>query len=42
MLILIVLAAGMSERFGRNKLLEKVDNKTIIRKVVEELSLIHI
>lgn len=36
MLILIVLAAGMSERFGRNKLLEKVDNKTIIRKIVEE------
>jgi len=36
MIILVVLAAGMSKRYGRNKLLERVNDKTIIRKVVEE------
>jgi len=36
MIALIVLAAGKSERYGRNKLLEKINDKTIVRKVVEE------
>jgi len=36
MIVLVVLAAGMSKRYGRNKLLERVNDKTIIRKVVEE------
>ncbi|OYT56461.1 MAG: nucleotidyl transferase [Desulfurococcales archaeon ex4484_217_2] len=36
MIALVVLAAGKSERYGRNKLLEKIGDKTIIRKVVEE------
>jgi len=36
MIVLVVLAAGMSKRYGRNKLLEKINDKTIIRKVVEE------
>ncbi len=36
MIALIVLAAGKSERYGKNKLLEKVGDKTIIKKVVEE------
>lgn len=34
MISLIVLAAGLSERFGRNKLLEKINGVTIIEKVV--------
>jgi len=32
---LIVLAAGSSTRFGRNKLLEKIDGSTIIERVVK-------
>lgn len=35
MISLIVLAAGLSTRFGRNKLLEKVDNHTMIERVVK-------
>ncbi len=35
----IVLAAGESTRFGENKLLYKVNNSSIIRRVVEECSL---
>ena len=33
---LIVLAAGLSKRFGRNKLLEKIEGKTVIERVVSE------
>ena len=36
MIVLVVLAAGMSKRYGRNKLLERINDRTIIRKVVEE------
>ncbi len=36
MIALAILAAGKSERYGRNKLLEKINDKTIIRKVTEE------
>ncbi|MGC8569393.1 MAG: nucleotidyltransferase family protein [Nitrososphaeria archaeon] len=36
---LIVLAAGESTRFGENKLLFKIDGRSIIRRVVEECSL---
>ncbi|MEM2703402.1 MAG: nucleotidyltransferase family protein [Candidatus Bathyarchaeia archaeon] len=32
---LIILAAGLSTRFGRNKLLEKIGNTTIIERVVK-------
>jgi molybdenum cofactor cytidylyltransferase len=32
---LVILAAGMSTRFGRNKLLEKVDGISIIERVVK-------
>ncbi|MEM2166130.1 MAG: NTP transferase domain-containing protein, partial [Candidatus Bathyarchaeia archaeon] len=35
MIPLIVLAAGQSKRFGRNKLLEKIDGSTIIERVVK-------
>lgn len=31
-----MLAAGLSKRFGRNKLLEKVGNSTMIKSVVQE------
>ena len=34
MICIIVLAAGSSTRFGRNKLLEKIDGSTMIEKVV--------
>lgn len=34
MISLIVLAAGRSKRFGKNKLLEKIDGCTIIERVV--------
>lgn len=36
MIVLVILAAGKSERYRKNKLLEKINDKTIIRKVVEE------
>lgn len=32
---LVILAAGKSERFGRNKMLEPVDSKPLIQRVVE-------
>ena len=35
LIFLIVLAAGLSKRFGRNKLLEKIDDSTIIERVVK-------
>lgn len=35
MIVLVVLAAGMSTRFGRNKLLEKIDGITMIERVVK-------
>jgi molybdenum cofactor cytidylyltransferase len=35
LICLIVLAAGLSKRFGRNKLLEKIDDSTIIERVVK-------
>lgn len=35
MISLIVLAAGLSTRFGRNKLLERIGNYTIIERVVK-------
>ncbi|MEM2163174.1 MAG: nucleotidyltransferase family protein [Candidatus Bathyarchaeia archaeon] len=34
MISLIVLAAGLSKRFGRNKLLEEIDGRTMIERVV--------
>jgi len=34
LICIIVLAAGSSTRFGRNKLLEKIDGSTMIEKVV--------
>jgi len=36
---LIILAAGESTRFGENKLLYKIDGKSIIKRVVDECSL---
>ena len=35
LICLIVLAAGLSKRFGKNKLLEKIDDSTIIERVVK-------
>lgn len=35
MISIVVLAAGRSQRFGSNKLLEKVNDKTMIEKVVD-------
>ncbi len=33
---ILVLAAGKSERFGRNKMLELIDGKEMLKRVVEE------
>ncbi len=35
LICIIVLAAGLSTRFGRNKLLEKIDGSTMIERVVK-------
>ena len=35
MISLIILAAGLSTRFGRNKLLEKINGVTMIERVVK-------
>jgi molybdenum cofactor cytidylyltransferase len=35
LICIIVLAAGLSSRFGRNKLLEKINNQTLIGKVIK-------
>jgi molybdenum cofactor cytidylyltransferase len=38
LICLIVLAAGSSTRYGRNKLLEKIDGQTMIERVVKSVA----